>query len=130
LNQSILIADDDPMIRNLLRIMLETAHYNVIEAQDGRDALTKIRATKPDLMILNVMMPKMDGLTVCKTVRQQEETTLLPILMLSGQAHLVAVNRGLLAGANRYITKPMTRGDLLKNLREILDPAPSNNLPL
>lgn len=117
------------MIRNLLRIMLETADYNVIEAQDGQDALTKITTAHPDLMILNIMMPKMDGLTVCKTVRSQEETAFLPILMLSGQAHLMAVNRGLLAGANRYITKPMTRDILLKNLSEILDAPPANNYP-
>ena len=129
MSQSILIADDDPMIRNLLRIMLETADYTVIEAQDGQDALTKISATNPDLMILNVMMPKMDGLTVCKTVRKQEDTTFLPILMLSGQAHLMAVNRGLLAGANRYITKPMTRAVLLKNLHEILDSPHTNPFP-
>ncbi len=129
MSQSILIADDDPMIRNLLRIMLETADYNVIEAQDGQDALTKITTANPDLMILNIMMPKMDGLTVCKTVRSQEETALLPILMLSGQAHLMAVNRGLLAGANRYITKPMTRDVLLRNLREVLDTPSANSYP-
>jgi two-component system, OmpR family, alkaline phosphatase synthesis response regulator PhoP len=124
---SILVADDDPMIRNLLRIMLETANHTVFEAQDGSDAIQKAREIRPDAMILNVRMPEMDGITVCKTLRHNEETAVLPILMLSGQAHLTAVNKGLLAGANRYLTKPMSRTALLQNLDEVLSEQSGTN---
>jgi DNA-binding response OmpR family regulator len=117
---SILVADDDPLIRNLLRIMLETANHTVIEAQNGQDAVEKARKNHPDAMILNIKMPEMDGFTVCKTLRHDAETAVLPILILSGQAHLTAVNKGLLAGADRYLTKPMSRTALLQNLNEVL----------
>lgn len=124
---SILVADDDPMIRNLLRIMLETADHTVFEAQDGSDAIQKAREIHPDALILNVRMPEMDGFAVCKTLRHDEETAVLPILMLSGQAHLTAVNKGLLAGANRYLTKPMSRSALLQSLDEVLGGQANSN---
>ena len=126
---SILVADDDPMIRNLLRIMLETANHTVFEAHNGQDAVQKAREIHPDAMILNVRMPEMDGFAVCKTLRHDKETAVLPILILSGQAHLTAVNRGLLAGANRYLTKPMSRTILLQNLDEVLSEQDANGYP-
>ena len=126
---SILAADDDPMIRNLLRIMLETANHIVFEAQNGQDAVDKAREIHPDAIILNVKMPEMDGFTACKTLRHDVETAVLPIFILSGQAHLTAVNKGLLAGANRYLTKPMSRTNLLQNLNEVLGEKANNNFP-
>ncbi len=126
---SILVADDDPMIRNLLRIMLETANHIVFEAQNGQDAVDKAREIHPDAIILNVKMPEMDGFTACKTLRHDVETSVLPIFILSGQAHLTAVNKGLLAGANRYLTKPMSRTNLLQNLNEVLGEKANNNFP-
>lgn len=126
---SILVADDDPMIRNLLRIMLETANHTVIEAQNGQEAIDKARTIHPDAMILNVRMPEMDGLTACKLLRRDEETAVLPILFLTGQAHLTAVNQGLLAGADRYLIKPMSRMTLLQNLNEVLGEQANNNYP-
>lgn len=123
---SILVADDDPMIRNLLRIMLETANHTVYEAQDGPEAVKKALEIHPDALILNIRMPDMDGFTVCKTLRGEKETAVLPILILSGQAHLTAVNKGLLAGANRYLTKPMSRSALLQNLNEVLSEQANN----
>ncbi len=124
---SILVADDDPMIRNLLRIMLETANHTVFEAQNGQDAIEKVHTIHPDAMILNIRMPEMDGITVCHTLRHDKETAVLPILILSGQAHLTAVNKGLLAGANRYLTKPMSRSILLQNLDEVLSEQANNS---
>ena len=126
---SILVADDDPMIRNLLRIMLETANHIVFEAQNGQDAVDKAREIHPDAIILNVKMPEMDGFTACKTLRHDVETAVLPILILSGQAHLTAVNKGLLIGANRYLTKPKSRTTLLQNLNEVLGEKANNNFP-
>jgi DNA-binding response OmpR family regulator len=124
---SILVADDDPMIRKLLRIMLETANHTVFEAHNGQDAIEKVHTIHPDAMILNIRMPEIDGISVCHMLRHDKETAVLPILILSGQAHLTAVNKGLLAGANRYLTKPMSRSILLQNLDEVLNEQANNS---
>jgi DNA-binding response OmpR family regulator len=100
--------------------MLETANFTVLEAQDGQDALEKAREFHPDAVILNIMMPHVDGFSVCETLRRETETASLPIIMLSGQAHLSAINKGLLAGASRYLTKPATRSNILTSLKEVL----------
>ena len=117
---SVLIVDDEPVTQDLLRLMLEPAGFRVTEAEDGLEALQKVQESKPDIMILDVMMPNMDGITVCKKIRSNAETADLPIVMLSGKTHLNAVEEGLQAGANRYLAKPMSRAELIQNLREVL----------
>lgn len=117
---SVLIVDDEPMTQDLLRLMLEPAGFHVTGADHGLEALQKVQEEKPDIMILDVMMPHMDGITVCKKIRNNPETADLPIVMLSGKTHLNAVEEGLQAGANRYLAKPTARTDLIKNLREVL----------
>lgn len=117
---SVLIVDDEPLTQDLLRLMLEPAGFRVTGAEHGLEALQKIKESKPDIMILDVMMPYMDGITVCKEVRGNVETADLPIIMLSGKTHLNAVEEGLQAGANRYLAKPMSRTDLIRNLQEVL----------
>jgi CheY-like chemotaxis protein len=118
---SLLIVDDEPVTQDLLRLMLEPAGFRVTEAENGLVALQKIEENKPDIMILDVMMPFMDGITVCKKIRSNPKTADLPIIMLSGKTHLNAVEEGLQAGANRYLAKPMSRADLIQNLREVLE---------
>lgn len=118
---TILVVDDDAMIRNLLRLMLEPMGFQVIEAHNGFDALEKVTRNRPDVLILNVMMPGLDGISVCEMIRSAEKTSTLPIIILSGQAHLTAMTRGLRAGATRYLTKPMSRRTLIETLEEILD---------
>jgi len=117
---SVLIVDDEPLTQDLLRLMLEPAGFRVTEAENGLVALQKVQENRPDIMILDVMMPFMDGITVCKKIRSNDETADLPIVMLSGKTHLNAVEEGLQAGANRYLSKPMSRSDLIQNLREVL----------
>ena len=118
---SVLVVDDEPLTRNLLRLMLEPAGYRVAGAGDGIEALEKAKELNPDIMILDVMMPAMDGITVCKTIRDDQEIAGLPIIMLSGKVHREAVLEGLEAGANRYLAKPMSRTGLLQEMREVLD---------
>jgi CheY-like chemotaxis protein len=121
MNWSVLVVDDEPLTRNLLRLMLEPAGYLVSGAGDGYEALEKVREIHPDIIILDVMMPAMDGITVCKTIRDDSEISSLPIIMLSGKVHRDAIREGLEAGANRYLAKPMSRTGLLQELREVLD---------
>lgn len=120
MNWSILVVDDEPLTRNLLRLMLEPAGYRVAGASDGFEALDMVKEIQPDIMILDVMMPAMDGITVCRKLRGEVETATLPIIMLSGKVHRDAIQEGLAAGANRYLAKPMSRTGLLQELRELL----------
>ncbi|MCC6606435.1 MAG: response regulator [Anaerolineae bacterium] len=120
MNWSVLVVDDEPLTQDLLRLMLEPAGFRVTGAEHGLEALQKIQQSKPDIMILDVMMPHMDGITVCRKIRSNPETADLPIVMLSGKTHLNAVEEGIEAGANRYLAKPMSRNDLIQNLREVL----------
>ena len=121
LTQSVLIIDDEPMARTLLRLMLVRAGFQVSEAEDGFDALEKIKRNRPDIILLDVMMPGMDGFSVCETLRSESETASLPIIMLSAKTDLKSVNKGLRVGATKYLTKPISPGDLTQHVREALE---------
>jgi CheY-like chemotaxis protein len=120
---SVLVVDDEPMTRNLLRMILSHAGYAIYEAEDGLDALEKIKDLAPDLVVLDVMMPIMDGIDVCKAVRGDAATADLPIIMLSAYANSGVVEDSMKAGANRYLTKPISRKKLLEEVRELLEAA-------
>jgi CheY-like chemotaxis protein len=117
---SVLVVDDEPMTRTLLQLMLAPADYEVFEAGDGFEALEKIEQQKPDIMILDVMMPNMDGLMLCRLLREREDTATTPIILLSAKTTPEAIQEGLFAGANRYLTKPVSRKHLLESLAELL----------
>ena len=121
MSQSVLIVDDEPMARTLLRLMLVRAGFNVSEAENGFDALEKVKKNQPDLILLDVMMPGMDGFTVCETLRSENTTLTLPIIMLSAKTDIDSINRGLLVGATKYLTKPISPEELTKHVREALD---------
>lgn len=125
LTQSVLIVDDEPMARTLLRLMLVRAGFNVSEAEDGFDALEKVRKNRPDIILLDVMMPGMDGFAVCQTLRGEDSTSALPIIMLSAKTDLDSINQGLRVGATKYLTKPISPEDLTKHVREALENTPS-----
>jgi DNA-binding response OmpR family regulator len=121
LSQSVLIVDDEPMARTLLRLMLVRAGFNVSEAEDGFDALNKVKKDPPDIILLDVMMPGMDGFTVCETLRNEEDTAALPIIMLSAKTDLESINRGLRLGATKYLTKPISPEDLTRHVSDALN---------
>lgn len=118
--QSVLIVDDEAMARTLLRLMLVRAGYDVTEAENGYDALERIKQEPPDLILLDVMMPGIDGFAVCETLRQQPTTAALPIIMLSAKTDLNSINKGLQVGATKYLTKPLTPDDLTRHVAEVL----------
>lgn len=117
---SILLVDDDPALRGLLRQMLELGGYIVHEAEDGLDALKKLENIDPDVLVLDVMMPNMDGVTLCKKMRSDVSTMNIPIIMLSGKTQDKAVQEGLEAGANKYLKKPISFTDLISHVKEVL----------
>jgi two-component system response regulator ResD len=120
LSQLVLVVDDEPMARTLLRLMLVRAGFEVSEANDGFDALEKVKEQVPDLMILDVMMPGLDGFSVCETLRESEETVALPVIMLSAKADTMSVNRGLQMGATAYLTKPVSPEELTRHVQRAL----------
>jgi CheY-like chemotaxis protein len=111
------------MARDLLRLMLERAGLKVAEASDGFDALDKVKRNPPDIIILDVMMPGMDGITVCKTLRNDSTTADIPIIMLSAKTQHSSVQEGLDAGATRYLSKLVSRKDLIQNIYDVLTDA-------
>lgn len=117
---SVLVVDDEPMARTLLRLMLVRAGFDVVEAEDGFDALDKLKDGRPDVMILDVMMPGIDGFSVCETVRAAPSTAQLPIIMLSAKTDLESVNKGLRLGADKYLTKPISPEELTRQVRDVL----------
>lgn len=124
---SVLVVDDEPMARTLLRLMLVRAGFEVVEAEDGFDALEKLKVDAPDIMILDVMMPGMDGFTVCQTVRADSESNDLPIIMLSAKTDLESVNKGLRVGADKYLTKPISPEELTREVQDMLERAETDN---
>ena len=125
MDPSVLIVDDEPMTRTLLRLMLERAGFRILEAEDGVMALEMIAEQLPEVVVLDVMMPHLDGITVCETLRKQAETAALPIILLSARTAPDAIRRGLQAGANRYLGKPVSREELIRTIREVLQSMPS-----
>ena len=128
MTQSILLVDDEPQTRDLLRLMLKRDGYEVFDAEDGFDALEKVKLHKPDAILLDVMMPELDGIEVCTRIRADEQTAEIPVIMLSARTHMEAVEIGIMAGATRYLAKPIGRKDLLRNLYEVLEGIPSTEV--
>lgn len=122
---SILIVDDEPMTRNLLRLMLERAGFEISEAEDGLKALLMVAEQPPDVLLLDVMMPNMDGLTVCEKLRARPETAVLPIILLSARTSPESVKAGIEAGATRYLGKPISHEQLIQTVRDVLENIPS-----
>ncbi|MCA9918884.1 MAG: response regulator [Anaerolineales bacterium] len=120
MNLSVLIVDDEAMTRNLLRLMLERTGLRIFEAADGVEALAVVAQEKPDMLILDVMMPNMDGITVCERLRAQEETAELPIVLLSARTSPEAVRMGMAAGATKYVGKPVGRAEITSLVQELL----------
>ncbi len=111
-NSRILVADDDRDIRELVEFKLVQAGYEVVTAEDGPQALTAVRSEPFDLVVLDVMMPQMTGIEVCRTLRAEHKTATLPVILLTAKAQAADMQAGLAAGANDYLTKPFSLRDL------------------
>lgn len=118
MSHKILVVDDEESIITLLRFNLEQAGFTVISALDGKSALRKVHTEKPDLIILDLMLPELDGLEVCKKLRQDGITT--PILMLTAKSDEFDKILGLELGADDYLTKPFSPREVLARVKAIL----------
>jgi len=116
----ILIVDDEIGALTLIGIMLERGGFEVIKARNAGEALVLLDETTPDLIILDVMMPGMDGIELCAVIRERTATVETPILILSARGDAESIIRGMEAGANDYIPKPILHHDLVSKVRSML----------
>jgi two-component system alkaline phosphatase synthesis response regulator PhoP len=124
--KKVLVVDDNAQNLELLEAYLEDLPDVVtISAVNGREALDKVAAESPDLILLDVMMPKLSGFEVCKQVRANPATRHIPVIMVTALHELGDVERGVEVGTNDFLTKPVNRADLLARVRALLDAAPA-----
>ena len=121
MKQKILIADDEPEAVELVAFNLKQAGYEVVTAADGEEALKKAKAQLPALLVLDVMMPELDGLEVCRMLRRDPATAAIPIIMLTAKAAEIDRVLGLELGADDYLTKPFSPRELVLRVKKILE---------
>jgi DNA-binding response OmpR family regulator len=116
----ILVVDDEPELVELVKIRLEANGYQVLTAYDGQEGLDKARNEKPDLIILDLMLPKMDGYKVCRMLKFDEKYNKIPIMLFTARAQESDRKMGEEVGAEAYITKPFEPQILLGKIKELL----------
>jgi two-component system phosphate regulon response regulator PhoB len=116
----ILVVDDEPDAIELIKFNLKGAGYDVLTASDGDEALKKARSVLPDLIILDVMLPEVDGLEVCKILRRDQRVSATPVLMLTAKAAEIDRVLGLELGADDYVTKPFSPRELILRVKRLL----------
>ncbi len=117
----VLIADDEPFVIRMLKDKLQNAGINVVSAVNGKQAVELAEAEKPNLIIMDWMMPEMNGLEACESIRSKSFHALTPIIMLTAKGQEIDEKRGKEAGANHYITKPFSPRRLLRLVQDYLD---------
>ena len=118
---TVLVVDDDPVIQKLLQVNFEMEGYSVITAGDGEEGLAKAQAEHPDAVVLDVMMPKMDGLEVARRLKGDPDTESIPIILLSAKAQQADIQAGTATGAEDYLTKPFDPLELLQRVGALID---------
>jgi DNA-binding response OmpR family regulator len=116
----ILIADDDPDILALVSFRLERAGYEIVQARNGEEAVQVALARRPDLAVIDVMMPRIDGYEATRQLRQHEETSRMPIILLTARVQEEDIARGFDAGADDYVKKPFSPQELGSRVHAVL----------
>ena len=116
----ILVVDDEIYIVHILDFSLGMEGYEVITALDGEQALEKLKTEKPELIVLDIMMPKLDGYEVCKAIKSSPETRHIPVILLSAKGRNVDQKLGFDVGADDYITKPFSPRKLVERINQLL----------
>jgi two-component system alkaline phosphatase synthesis response regulator PhoP len=116
----ILVVDDEIYIVHILDFSLGMEGYEVLTALDGEQALERLKSDKPDLIVLDIMMPKVDGYEVCRTIKSSPETQHIPVILLSAKGRNVDQKMGFDVGADDYITKPFSPRKLVERINSLL----------
>lgn len=120
MTKKILIVDDEPNIVISVEYLLSLEGFEVLVARDGEEGLAQIRADRPDLVVLDIMMPRLDGFEVCKAVRADPTLAGVRILMLTAKGREAEIAKGLSLGADAYIPKPFSTRELVAKVKELL----------
>ena len=117
---SVLIVDDDPVVRRMLQLSFESEGFDVLTAGDGFEGLEAMRSGKPNVVVLDIMMPKLDGMKVMSELKDDDDLRGTPVILLSAKATSLDIELGLKAGAADYVTKPCDPIDLVDRVRSLL----------
>jgi DNA-binding response OmpR family regulator len=120
MSSKVLVVDDSQLMNQMIRDILEASGYEARSALGGEEALTMVDSWKPELILLDVMMPDMDGFEVCRRLRQRDDTRNVPIIMVTAKASIADKQEGFEAGADDYITKPFEPTELKLRLSALL----------
>lgn len=116
----VLIADDEPSIVTAVEFLLRREGFEVEIARDGSEALALVESARPDLVVLDVMMPQTSGYEVCKRIREREDWRHIKVIMLSAKGRDAEVAKGLALGADAYVTKPFSTRELMARVKSLL----------
>jgi twitching motility two-component system response regulator PilG len=116
----ILVVEDEESLLKLESILLSSKGYNVTGVMDGKSALEEVMARRPDLVILDIMLPEIDGFEVCRRIRENPATSTIPVVMLTAKKNSQDVARGTEVGANAYLTKPFKSAKVIEVIEELL----------
>ncbi|UCG35811.1 MAG: response regulator [Candidatus Omnitrophota bacterium] len=118
--KKILLVDDEPQLVDTLKLRLEANDYEVVIAYDGNQALERVRSEQPDLIVLDLLLPKLDGYTVCGLLKRDSKHAHIPIVMLTARTQEADIKMGKEVGADEYITKPFEPKILLEKISNLL----------
>ncbi|ACG71879.1 response regulator receiver protein [Anaeromyxobacter sp. K] len=118
--KKILLVDDSSTVLLMERMILAKSAYDVVTARDGQEGIEKARAERPDLILMDVVMPRMDGFEACRKLREHEETAAIPVIMVTTRGELASVETGYASGCTDYVTKPINGLELLAKVRSCL----------
>jgi two-component system, OmpR family, alkaline phosphatase synthesis response regulator PhoP len=121
MTKSILVVEDEPNIVLSLQFLMKQAGFDVRVARDGEEALHEVESRAPDLILLDVMIPKRDGYDVCQTIRANPDWAYIYIIMLTAKGRDVDREKGISLGANDYVTKPFSTRDLTEKVKQLLN---------
>jgi two-component system, OmpR family, alkaline phosphatase synthesis response regulator PhoP len=121
MTKSILVVEDEPNIVLSLQFLMKQAGFDVRVARDGEEALREVESRAPDLILLDVMIPKRDGYDVCQTIRANPDWGYIYIIMLTAKGREVDREKGISLGANDYVTKPFSTRDLTEKVKQLLN---------
>ena len=117
--KKILIVDDEPNVRRLSRTIL-SKNFDVVEAEDGKQAIESANTQQPDVILMDMMMPKMDGLTACHAIKKDPATKSIPVIMVTAIGFELNIKLSQQMGATAYVTKPFAPKELLDKIQQIL----------
>ena len=120
MSETILVVDDDPDIARFVEVNLRSAGYEVVVAGDGEAALTQASVLRPDLVLLDVMMPKKNGFEVCQLIRANADWQSIKVILLTAKGRDVDVEKGMAMGADTYVTKPFATRELVAQVKRML----------